>query len=132
MSAGLFDRIEQLADLLTDQGLKTAPEVPEKATPPNRYVIAGEPWAEPGTTFGSWEVNLRVICKAARGTNVVMARNAAQMGAEVAAALEDAGNGRFLVVGIEGPAQMDNNGQPVLGVAVNVTTRLSAAEFRGA
>lgn len=131
MSA-LYDRIQQLADLLNDAGLRTFAEVPEKATPPFRYVIAAEPWASPGQTFGEWSLNLRVICKAARGTNVVMAQEAADLARDVAVAIEDAGAGLFVAEAIEGPAEMNQNGQTVLGVSVAVSTRLSRNEFRGA
>lgn len=131
MSA-LYDRINELATLLTNAGLKTSPEVPEKATAPYRYVIAAEPWAQPGQTFGEWSVNLRVICKAAPGTNVVMANQAAELARDVVVAIEDNGAGRFTADAVEGPAEMALNGQPVLGVSVTVSTRISRAEFRGA
>lgn len=131
MSAALWAAQKGLADALVAAGLPCYPSVPEKATPPFRYVLFSE--LTPGKTFGQWVAHLRVVNVAKRGQNAVMDAAALIMAAKVINAVEETVGGYALDnPAVDEPARMEVNGTPTLGVAVNVTVPVSRAAMREA
>lgn len=118
-----------LADALTAAGLSTSPEVPEKATPPFRYVLLGSVAFGPQT--GSWLVSMDVLCVARPGTNAVMAEAVTDMVVEVINAVPDFDGYELSSDTVEQPASFSVNGKSTLAAAVTVTARLSRAQMKG-
>lgn len=123
-----YDQQVELARVLTDAGLPTSPEVPERVTPPVRYALASSPWIEAGATVGSWRAHFRVVCISARGSNE---REMTDLGLMVRDVIRALRGTRFSVVAqaVDEPAEMSTGAGVSLGTVVNVATALSRAEF---
>lgn len=118
-----------LADGLTAAGLKTHGEIPEKATAPFRYVLLAG--VTTGQQFGSWQVQLRVVCVAKPGTNVVTAERVMDLAIGVVNAIADLDGYEVAADAIDEPAEYQANGQATLAAAVNVTAHLSRTQMKG-
>lgn len=127
MTAPWTQQVE-LADLLTSKELLTTSQVPEKVTPPFRYVLTSDPWIASGPTLGSWRVRFRVVCVTAPGSNEKQMTDLSDMVRAVVRALKGS---RFKVDGdaVDEPAVMATGSGASLGAAVNVSTVISRAEF---
>jgi hypothetical protein len=123
-----WDQQQELADLLTEKGLTTSPQVPEVKTPPFRYVLTGDPWISSGQTVGSWRVSFRVVCVTKKGTN---AAQMTELGDMVRAVIRALKGSRFVVAAdaVDEPAVMSTATGSTLGAAINISTGLSRAEF---
>jgi len=118
-----------LADALTGVGLPTSPEVPERATPPFRYVLLGG--VAFGAQVGSWLVSLNVLCVTRPGTNAVMAEAVTDMVVDVVNAVPDLDGYELASDTVEQPAEFKINGATTLAASVSVTARLSRAHMKG-
>lgn len=125
-----YDQQVALAELLTAAALPTSAEVPEKKTPPFRYVLTGSPWITSGQTLGSYRANFRVVCVTGKGTNETQMTELGDMVRAVMRALKGS---RFVVAAdaVDEPAVMTSGTSTSLGAAVNISTALSRAEFEG-
>ncbi|MFJ2297385.1 hypothetical protein [Oerskovia paurometabola] len=123
-----YEQQKALAALLTDAGLPTEPEVPERYTPPVRYALASSPWLESGQTVGSWRAHFRVVCVTGRGTNEVQMT---ELGAMVRAVIRALAGSRFVISAqaVDQPAEIGTGAGVSLGAAVNIVTAISRAEF---
>jgi hypothetical protein len=123
-----YDQQVELARVLTDAGLPTKVEVPERYTPPARYVLASSPWIESGQTLGSWRAHFRVVCVVAPGSNEREMTDLGSMVRDVVRALRGT---RFAVAAqaVDEPGEMSTGAGTTLGAAVNIVTALSRAEF---
>jgi len=123
-----WDQQKALADLLTDAGLVTSPQVPEVKTTPLRYVLTSDPWIASGQTLGSWRARFRVVCVTGKGTN---AAQMTELGDMVRAVIRELKGSRFVVeaAAVDEPAVMTTPTGQTLGAAINISTALSRAEF---
>jgi len=117
-----------LADALTAAKLKTYSELPEKASPPFRYVLNGG--VTFGTQVGSWRVVLRVVCVARPGTNAVTLDRLMDMVVELLDAVGDLDGYELAADTVDEPAEYAVNGQLTLAAAVNVLARVSRAQMK--
>ncbi|MFD6176701.1 MULTISPECIES: hypothetical protein [unclassified Isoptericola] len=118
-----------LSDALTAAGLRTFPEVPEKASPPFRYVLNGGVGF--GPQVGSWRIVLRVICVARPGTNAVTLERLMDMVVELLDAIGGLDGYELAADTVDEPAEYSTNGQSTLATAVNVLARVSRAQMKG-
>jgi len=123
-----YDQQVELAKVLTDAGLPTEVEVPERYTPPVRYALASSPWIESGQTLGSWRVHFRVVCVVAPGSNE---REMTDLGLMVRDVIRALRGTRFAVAAqaVDEPGEVATGAGTTLGAAVNIVTALSRAEF---
>lgn len=114
----------RVRDGLTGAGLFAFSTVPEKAAPPMAYVGPGEPYLTPeGAAFGGHIARLQVVLVASAGVNDTRADELDAMVDTAVAALDDL-PGEPLDYEVGRPGEIAINGQPYLGVAINVTTEI--------
>lgn len=118
-----------LADALTAVGLRTAPEVPEQAQAPFRYILLGG--IAFGPQVGSWTVSLDVLCVARPGSNSVMAEAVTDMVVDVLNAVPAIDGYELASDTVDQPASFSVSGKQTLAAAVTVTARLSRAQMKG-
>lgn len=129
MTNAITDAQKALADALTAAGLRTSTEVPEKASPPFRYVLNGG--LRFGPQVGSWRVVLRVICVAKPGTNAVTLERLMDMVVELVNVVDNLDDYLLDPDTVDEPSDFLANGQKTLATSVNVLARVSRAQMKG-
>lgn len=124
----LADQRQVIADALRAAGITAHTTVPDKWVPPGAFVGPGEPYITrqvDGVAFGGEVVNHMVTLIVERGTNDERADELDDLILQALGALDGLEPQGFGVGDVQQPGQLSVNGQPHLGVAVEVAIEIN-------
>lgn len=109
---------DELATLLTKQGLSAKSYLPERPDPPVAVVSPGSPYLESGGSFGSFTAKFTVLLLVRTGTNE---KSTEALDAMLARAVIAVSGSELKLAAVDQPALIKVNNADYLGVTMDVT-----------
>lgn len=108
----------ELTDVLESTNLECYDHLPRRVNPPIGIILAGSPYLEQGSTFGSFQVNYNVLILTKPGANAVQTDEIDKLTTAAIVALANSG---WAVETVSQPTYEELNGVAYLGVIINVS-----------
>src|SRR5690554_6280036 len=106
-----------LTDVLEGAGLRCFDHLPRRVNPPIGIVLAGSPYLESGSTYGSFNVNYNVLILTKPGANAVQTDEIDKLATAAIVALMNSG---WAIDSVGQPTFEELNDVAYLGVIINV------------